>query len=96
MSVSRVRSSAELPFGWDSRQHGALTRATSVLCGLTARSVWRALRAMLTQRLRSSAAVHSDGGARLVGVHTPAVYRLHSELLEFEQINSDESFGLNA
>jgi len=51
---------------------------------------------MLTQRLRSSAAVHSDGGARLVGVHTPAVYRLHSELLEFEQINSDESFGLNA
>ena len=44
MSVSRVRSSAELPFGWDSRQHGALTRATSVLCGLTARSVWRALR----------------------------------------------------
>jgi len=42
--------------------------------------------ALLTQRLRSSAAVHGDGGARLVGVHTPAVYRLHSELLEFEQI----------
>ena len=44
MSVSRVRSSAELPFGWCSRWHGALTRATSVLCGVTARSVWRALR----------------------------------------------------
>jgi cholesterol transport system auxiliary component len=42
--------------------------------------------ALLTQRLRSSAAVHGDGGARLVGVRTPAVYRLHSELLEFEQI----------
>ena len=42
--------------------------------------------ALLTQRLRSSAAVHGDGGARLVGEHTPAVYRLHSELLEFEQI----------
>ena len=44
MSVSRVRSGAELTFGWHSRRHGALTRATSVLCGLTARSVWRALR----------------------------------------------------
>ena len=42
--------------------------------------------ALLTQRLRSSAAVHGDGGARLVSEHTPAVYRLHSELLEFEQI----------
>jgi cholesterol transport system auxiliary component len=42
--------------------------------------------ALLTQRLRSSAAVYGDGGARLVGVHTPAVYRVHSELLEFEQI----------
>jgi hypothetical protein len=44
VSVSRVRSGAELPFGWHSRQHGALTRATSVPCGVTARSVWRALR----------------------------------------------------
>src|SRR5215469_4904879 len=42
--------------------------------------------ALLTERLRSSAAVHADGGARLVGVHTAAVYTLHSELLEFEQI----------
>jgi len=42
--------------------------------------------ALLTQRLRSSAAVHGDGAARLVDVHTPAVYRLRSELLEFEQI----------
>ena len=44
MSVSRVRSSAELPFGWYAPRHGALTRATSVLCGVTARSVWRGLR----------------------------------------------------
>ena len=44
MSVSRVRSSAELPFSWYARRHGALTRATSALCGITARSVWRALR----------------------------------------------------
>ena len=44
MSVSRVRSGAELTFGWHSRRHGALTPATSVLCGVTARSVWRALR----------------------------------------------------
>ena len=52
--------------------------------------------ALLTQRLRSSAAVHGDGGARLVGVHTPAVYRLHSELLEFEQIFDapDRSHGV--
>jgi len=42
--------------------------------------------ALLTERLRSSAAVHADGGARLVGVHTAEVYTLHSELLEFEQI----------
>jgi len=44
VSVSRVRSSAERPFGWYAHRHGALTRATSVLCGVTARSVWRALR----------------------------------------------------
>ena len=44
MSVNRVRSGAELTFGWHSRRHGALTRATSVLYGVTARSVWRALR----------------------------------------------------
>ena len=44
MSVSRVRSSAELPFGWYAPRHGALTRATSVLRGVTARGVWRALR----------------------------------------------------
>ena len=52
--------------------------------------------ALLTQRLRSSAAVNGDGGARLVGVHTPAVYRLHSELLEFEQIFDapDRSHGV--
>ena len=42
--------------------------------------------ALLTQRLRSSAAVDADGGTRAVGVHGPAVYALHSELLEFEQI----------
>ena len=39
-----------------------------------------------TGRLRSSAAVHADGGTRLVGVRTTEVYTLHSELLEFEQI----------
>jgi ABC-type uncharacterized transport system auxiliary subunit len=52
--------------------------------------------ALLTQRLRSSAAVHGDGGTRLVGVHTPAVYRLRSELLEFEQIFDapDRSHGV--
>ena len=52
--------------------------------------------ALLTQRLRSSAAVDGDGGARLVGVHTPAVYRLRSELLEFEQIFDapDRSHGV--
>jgi len=44
VSVSRVRSSAELSFGWYPHRHCALTRATSVLCGVTARSVWRALR----------------------------------------------------
>ena len=44
MSVSRVRSSAELPFGWYAPRHGALTRATSVLCGVTARSGWKPLR----------------------------------------------------
>ena len=42
--------------------------------------------ALLTERLRSSAAVHADGGTRLVGVRTTEVYTLHSELLEFEQI----------
>ena len=42
--------------------------------------------ALLTERLRSSAAVHADGGTRLVGVRTAEVYTLHSELLEFEQI----------
>ena len=42
--------------------------------------------ALLTERLRSRAAVHADGGARLVSVHTAEVYTLHSELLEFEQI----------
>ena len=52
--------------------------------------------ALLTQRLRSSAAVHGDGAARVVGVHTPAVYRLRSELLEFEQIFDapDRSHGV--
>ena len=42
--------------------------------------------ALLTQRLRSSAAVDTDGGTRTVGMHRPAVYALYSELLEFEQI----------
>jgi len=42
--------------------------------------------ALLTARLRSSIAVHPDGEARPVGVHAAAVYTLHSELLEFEQI----------
>jgi cholesterol transport system auxiliary component len=41
--------------------------------------------ALLTERLRSSAAVNAAGGARLVGART-AVYTLHSELLEFEQV----------
>jgi cholesterol transport system auxiliary component len=42
--------------------------------------------ALLTQRLRSSAAVQADGGARAVNVQRAAVYTLHAELLEFEQI----------
>ena len=52
--------------------------------------------ALLTQRLRSNAAVNGDGAARLVGVRTPAVYRLRSELLEFEQIFDapDRSHGV--
>ena len=52
--------------------------------------------ALLTERLRSSAAVHADGEARPVGVHTAAVYTLHSELLEFEQIFDapDRSHGV--
>jgi len=39
-----VRQHTELPFGWCSGRHGALIRPTSVLCGVTARGVWRALR----------------------------------------------------
>jgi cholesterol transport system auxiliary component len=52
--------------------------------------------ALLTERLRSSAAVRADGGARLVSVHTAAVYTLHSELLQFEQIFDapDRSHGV--
>ena len=52
--------------------------------------------ALLTERLRSRAAVRADGGARLVGVQTASVYRLHSELLEFEQIfdTSNRSHGV--
>jgi cholesterol transport system auxiliary component len=52
--------------------------------------------ALLTERLRSSASVHADGGARLVSVHTAEVYTLHSELLEFEQIFDapDHSHGV--
>ena len=52
--------------------------------------------ALLTERLRSRAAVHADGGARLVSVHTAEVYTLHSELLEFEQIFDapDRSHGV--
>lgn len=42
--------------------------------------------ALLTQRLRSSAALYSDGDLRRVGDEPRAVYRLHSELLEWEQI----------
>src|SRR5215469_1375779 len=51
--------------------------------------------ALLTERLRSSAAVH-EGGSRFVGVHTTAVYTVHSELLEFEQIFDapDRSYGV--
>ena len=52
--------------------------------------------ALLTARLRSSAAAHADGEARAVGVHTATVYTLHSELLEFEQIFDapDRSHGV--
>jgi cholesterol transport system auxiliary component len=52
--------------------------------------------ALLTARLRSSAAVHADGEMRPVGAHTAAVYTLHSELLEFEQIydTPDRSHGV--
>ena len=52
--------------------------------------------ALLTERLRSSAAVHSDGEVRPVAVNTRAVYALHSELLEFEQIFDapDRSHGV--
>jgi cholesterol transport system auxiliary component len=52
--------------------------------------------ALLTERLRSSAALHADGEVRPVSVHTPAVYTLHSELLEFEQIFDapDRSHGV--
>jgi len=42
--------------------------------------------ALLTARLRSSIAVQPDAEARPVGVHASAVYTLHSDLLEFEQI----------
>ena|SRR5215469_13278798 len=52
--------------------------------------------ALLTERLRSSVAVHADDGPRLVGAHTAEVYTLHSELLEFEQIFDapDRSHGV--
>jgi ABC-type uncharacterized transport system auxiliary subunit len=52
--------------------------------------------ALLTERLRSRAAVRADDGPRLVGAHTASVYRLHSELLEFEQIfdASNRSHGV--
>ena len=42
--------------------------------------------ALLTERLRSNAAVHADGENLPVGVRRPSVCALHSELLEFEQI----------
>ena len=42
--------------------------------------------ALLTERLRSSAAVHADSENLPVGVRRPSVCALHSELLEFEQI----------
>jgi ABC-type uncharacterized transport system auxiliary subunit len=52
--------------------------------------------ALLTQRLRSSAAVYADAGVRAVSVHVAAVLTLHSELLEFEQIFDapDRSHGV--
>ena len=62
-----------------------------------AKSVWvMSPEALLTERLRSRVAVRVDGEARLVGVHTASVYRIHSELLEFEQIfdASDRSHGV--
>lgn len=52
--------------------------------------------ALLTERLRSSAAVHAAGEARPVGLRRPTGYVLHSELLEFEQIFDapDRSHGV--
>ena len=42
--------------------------------------------ALLTQRLKSSAAVRADGATQAVSAHSAAVYTVHSELLQFEQI----------